>query len=103
VFVCLRELLKAVSTNVDEGADRIFASLKNTATREFFESRGFPGIWERFRRQYKTGTSLLNAFHRWFDGFVTLKYIHWLTEKEWPRQYLKDIPEANIFQDYNYK
>jgi hypothetical protein len=103
VFVSLRELLMAVSANVDKGADRIFADLKNPVTRKFLESRGFPGIWERFQRQYKTRASLLNAFHRWFDGFVTLKYIHLLTEKVWPRQYLKDIPEANIFQDYNHK
>jgi hypothetical protein len=99
VFVCLRELLTAVSTNADRGVDRIFTDLKNPVTREFLESRGFSAIWDRFQRQYKTRASLLNAFHRWFDGFVTLKYIHLLTEKVWPRQSLKDIPEANIFHD----
>ena len=99
VFVCLRELLTAVSTNADSGVDRIFADLKNPVTREFLESRGFSAIWDRFQRQYKTRASLLNAFHRWFDGFVTLKYIHSLTEKVWPRQSLKDIHEANIFRD----
>jgi hypothetical protein len=99
VFVCLRELLTAVSTNTDGGVDRIFADLKNPVTKEFLESRGFSAIWDRFQRQYKTRASLLNAFHRWFDGFVTLKYIHSLTEKVWPRQSLKDIHEANIFRD----
>ncbi len=100
VFVCLRELLTAVSTNADRGVDRIFADLKNPVTREFLESRGFSAIWDRFQRQYKTRASLLNAFHRWFAGFVTLKSIHLLTEKVWPRQSLKDIPEANIFRDH---
>lgn len=100
VFVCLRELLASVSAHPGEVADRIYASLKNPATTEFLERRGFPRIWERFRNQYKTNPAILTAFHRWFDGFVTLKYIHWLTEKEWPRVPLKDIPEADLFPGY---
>jgi hypothetical protein len=98
VFVCLRELLTAVSTHTDEGAPRIFADMKNLATREFLESRGFPDIWGRFQRQYKTRDALLDAFHRWFDGFVTLKYIHWLTEKEWPRRPLEEIYQADVYR-----
>jgi hypothetical protein len=98
VFVCLRELLTAVSTHTDEGAPRIFAELTNHSTREFLESRGFPGIWGRFQRQYKTRDALLAAFHRWFDGFVTLKYVHWLTEKEWPRRPLEEIYQADSYR-----
>jgi hypothetical protein len=98
VFVCLRELLAAVSTHTSAGYQRIFADLKNPATREFLEGRGFPEIWGRFQRQYKTKDALLAAFHRWFDGFVTLKYIHWLTEKEWPRQPLREIQEADFYR-----
>jgi hypothetical protein len=98
VFVCLRELLAAVSAHTDEGAPRIFAELTNHSTREFLESRGFPGIWGRFQRQYKTRDALLAAFHRWFDGFVTLKYIHWLTEKKWPRRPLEEIYQADSYR-----
>jgi hypothetical protein len=101
VFVCLRDLLMAVSTHVNEGADRIFTCLKNPDTREFLEGREFPVIWERFQRQYKTRDAVLAAFHRWFDGFVTLKYIHRLTEKNWPRVPLEDIPEANSIRYQN--
>jgi hypothetical protein len=97
VFVCVRELLATVSTHIGERADWIYASLKNPATTEFLERRGFPRVWERFRIQYKTNPAILAAFHRWFDGFVTLKYIHWLTEKKWPRVSFKDIPEAYLF------
>jgi hypothetical protein len=98
VFVCLRELLTAVSTYTDAGGDRIYAELKNSATREFLESRRFSDIWGRFRRQYKTKDALLAAFHRWFDGFVTLRYIHWLTEKEWPRRPLQEIYQADFYR-----
>lgn len=98
VFICLRNLLATVSTHIEMGADRIFSHLEHRLTKDFLESRGFPDIWERFRRQYKTNPAILAAFHRWFDGFVTLKYIHRLTEKEWPRVPLKDIPEANLYR-----
>jgi glycosyltransferase involved in cell wall biosynthesis len=101
VFICLRDLLTTVSTHVDEGADRIFTCLNNSDTKDFLESREFPVIWERFQRQYKTRDAILAAFHRWFDGFVTLKYIHRLTEKKWPRVPLKDIPEANSIRCQN--
>jgi hypothetical protein len=100
VFVYLRELLKAVSAYPDAGGDRIYAELTSPATREFLESRGFPDIWGRFQRQYKTKDAVMAAFHRWFDGFVTLKYIHWLTEKEWPRRPLEEIyqDQADIYR-----
>ena len=101
VFICLRNLLTAVSTHVDKGADIIFTCLNNSDTREFLESREFPVLWERFQRQYKTRDAILAAFHRWFDGFVTLKFIHRLTEKNWPRVPLEDIPEANFIRYQN--
>jgi glycosyltransferase involved in cell wall biosynthesis len=101
VFVCLRELLAAVSTHADEGAARIFAELTSPDTRGFLESRGFRDIWGRFQRQYKTRDALLAAFHRWFDGFVTLKYIHWLTEKQWPRRPLEEIYKADFYRSRN--
>ena len=97
VFVCLRELLTAVSTHPDNQSDRIYAELANHTTREFLESRGFTEIWGRFQLQYKTKDAMLAAFHRWFDGFVTLKYIHLLTEKEWPRRPLAEICQADFY------
>jgi len=96
VFVCLRELLTAVTTYADAGANRICAELTNQKTREFLESRGFPEIWGRFQQQYKARDALMASFHRWFDGFVTLKYIHWLTEKEWPRRHLRENPSGRF-------
>ena len=100
VFASLRELLTAVSAYADDGAERIVGGLNNFSTREFLEGRGFFVIWDRFQRQYKTKDSLVNAFHRWFDGFVTLKYIHFLTEKVWPRKSLKDNPGADFLRDH---
>jgi hypothetical protein len=89
VFVTLRKLLFAISTNLDGEAEEIYACINHPQTADFLERRGFSNIWTRFRQQYKGEKALLAAFHRWFDGFVTLKYIHWLTEHMWPRQRLE--------------
>ncbi|HUH66451.1 MAG TPA: hypothetical protein VLZ07_08460, partial [Syntrophales bacterium] len=91
VFTCLRELLSAVSQCVGEDAEGILAAIVEPSTREFLLSKNFPDIWNRFRRQYKTNDAILSAFHRWFDGFVTLKYIHFLSEKKWSRRPMREI------------
>lgn len=94
VFRCLRDLLTTISELSDKTATRIMAQCEHTATALFLERRGFPIVWERFQRQYHTKSALLKAFHRWFDGFVTLKYIHWLTETVWPRIPIHDVPDT---------
>lgn len=86
VFTVLEKLLSAVTSNLDKDAEYIYGCVNHPPTRDFLEERGFSQIWPRFRGQYRNGEILLAAFHRWFDGFVTLKYIHWLTEKVWPRR-----------------
>ena len=98
VFVCLRELLNAISDHIREDAEGLLCRIASPSTREFLNSRGFPDIWKRFQRQYKREDAVLAAFHRWFDGFVTLKYIHWLTEKEWPRRLLNEINHTDFYR-----
>ena len=91
VFAALRELLSAVSINLDKDAEHIYTCIHHPPTKDFLEGRDFSRVWTRFRQQYKGQEALLAAFHRWFDGFVTLKYIHTLTEREWPRQPLQPM------------
>jgi glycosyltransferase involved in cell wall biosynthesis len=94
VFDCLRDLLSSISVHPHKKADPILSCLRYPVTRDFLEHRKFPVIWERFQRQYKSADAVVSAFHRWFDGFVTLKYIHWLTENVWPRRPLEEIPAS---------
>lgn len=103
VFMALRDLITVVSAHPDKKANEIYALLEYSSTEEFLEMRRFSDIWHGFQRQYKTSDALLTAFHRWFDGFVTLKYIHWLTEKEWPRQPLEEISHANCHRSHKEK
>jgi len=91
VFIALRELLAVVSGNLDKDAEHIYACIQDPVSRDFLEGRSFSKVWTQFRRQYRDDKNLLSAFHRWFDGFVTLKYIHHLTEHAWPRQPLESV------------
>jgi hypothetical protein len=93
-FIALKDLLSTVTTNFDKDAEYIFACIHHSPTRDFLEERGFSQIWPRFRRQYRDREALLAAFHRWFDGFVTLKYIHRLTEQTYPRQPLERMRDV---------
>lgn len=77
-FIALQNLLDAVSKNHETDADYILNSLHLKEVVKFLENRDFRRIWNQFRKQYRTKDSLLSAFHRWFDGFVTLKFIRYM-------------------------
>jgi len=51
----------------------------------FLEENNFVEIWERIRKNNKNNAGLLKHFHIWFDGFKTLKLIHYLTEHKYPQ------------------
>ncbi|MCV6626347.1 MAG: glycosyltransferase family 2 protein [Cellvibrionaceae bacterium] len=44
--------------------------------------------WDTFcqhcQQQQLRGKALEQAFHTWFDGFKTLKFIHWQRDQHWP-------------------
>ncbi len=86
VYIALQKLLSAVSSNLDKETEYIYTCIDHSLTKDFLEERHFSQVWPRFQKQYREKEALLSAFHRWFDGFVTLKYIHRLTEQAWPRQ-----------------
>ena len=51
---------------------------------DFLEQRGFPQAWETIRKNAKDNRQLIAQFHRWFDGFETVKLIHYLREQGYP-------------------
>ena len=44
--------------------------------REFFEAERFFKVWSSIRRNTPRN-KLCNAFHTWFDGLKTLRFLHW--------------------------
>jgi len=62
------------------GAQKIHPTLAR-----FLGERDFPATWRRIRRHTRRADVLRRHFHGWFDGFQTLKLIHFLTDVVLPR------------------
>lgn len=50
----------------------------------FLGEAGLAQVWGQLRRQHRTSATFAAAFHRWFDGFKTLRLIHTLCAEELP-------------------
>lgn len=87
VFSLVKEWLGCVADN--SGTDS--ASLLSSAARinpvlhDFMEQAGFSDSWDNLRRNNREGTKLTAAFHGWFDSFRTMRLIHELSERAYPR------------------
>jgi hypothetical protein len=66
-------------------AGEALAEFADPLAREFLEERGFRTVWPKFQKQFATEAARRRAFGEWFDALATLKFIHFLTEKRWPR------------------
>ena len=51
----------------------------------YLEMNQFFGTWQRIRKNTGKVERLFPHFHFWFDGFKTLKLIHFLTDRGFPK------------------
>lgn len=51
----------------------------------FLELNRFQHVWQRIQRNHRDHDRLRKQFHVWFDGFKTMKLVHYLTENGFPR------------------
>jgi hypothetical protein len=51
----------------------------------YLEEVRFPAAWSGLRRNHRTPERLHRGFHDWFDGLKTMKLIHHLSAREFPR------------------
>jgi hypothetical protein len=79
-LVCVAGNSEADAFTLLNGADRISPVLH-----EFLELAGFSDAWKNLKRHNREGTKLQLAFHGWFDAFRTMRLIHVLSEKAYPR------------------
>jgi hypothetical protein len=86
-FVILRRWLELATSDPDRSGEEILAcaSALDARLAAFLAGRDFPGAWNRIRRNCRRPAFLRRQFHDWFDGFVTLKLIHYLTDNGLPR------------------
>ncbi len=103
--VCLR------STNCGADSLRSHAADISPALARFLDEQEFMAVWPRLQHNARDSSRLHDQFHRWFDGFKTLKLIHYLRERElpmcdmfeavtallkWTSRSVPDVPQSNM-------
>ena len=87
VFAIVEEWLKCVHEN--QGADSVdlmrSAGSISAVLQEFLEQAGFKNAWENLKNNNRDSTKLEAAFNGWFDSFRTMRLIHHLSDKAYPR------------------
>jgi glycosyl transferase family 2 len=61
------------------------AGLLSPYLAEFLTDAGFQAAWDNLRRHNADQGRLQSAFHGWFDAFRTMRLMHHLTERAFPR------------------
>ncbi len=86
IFSVLADLLLLMNDGMNREEDEILlrAQLIHPGLKCFLESAEFPLAWSKIRRVAKEKKSLAAHFHVWFDGFRTLKMIHYFTNEFYP-------------------
>lgn len=87
VFIILKKWLGMMKFSPDRqtGEIQTHAGEISPLLLSFLETNNFFEIWDRIRKNIKNSEGLLRHFHFWFDGFKTLKLIHFLTEHGFPQ------------------
>ncbi|MCD4748373.1 MAG: hypothetical protein K8R59_03275 [Thermoanaerobaculales bacterium] len=87
-FRVLGEWLAVVRDGLELSADDLLqrAEAIHQELREFLSERDFETVWPRLQRNASKSENLEAQFHRWFDGFKTLKLVHHLRDTVFPQQ-----------------
>jgi len=54
------------------------------ALSDFLDQAGFPRVWPGIKNTAPDAARSLAQFHRWFDGFKTIKLLHYLRDNGYP-------------------
>ena len=82
----LKDWLSIVADHIGCGADGLLERAGKVAPplRAFLEQAQFRRVWPRLEENSRNTEQLLAQFHRWFDGFRTIKLIHYLRDNAFP-------------------
>jgi hypothetical protein len=88
VFLILKRWLETMAGGGPQEARVILtgAARIHPLLGSFLELNRFQDVWPLIRRNHREPDALAKQFHVWFDGFKTLKLIHYLTEKGFPQR-----------------
>jgi hypothetical protein len=87
VFSIVGEWLECVAEHPEADAASLLSggALISPVLHEFLEQAGFSEAWENLRNNNRESTKLKAAFHGWFDAFRTMRLIHHLSDRAYPR------------------
>jgi hypothetical protein len=87
VFRIVGSWLECVKNSHSFGGEAVLdlAGQITPTLREFLEQAGFRESWDNLRHHTPAGDRLMTAFHGWFDAFKTMKLIHFLSNRDYPR------------------
>ncbi|OGU14525.1 MAG: hypothetical protein A2076_01515 [Geobacteraceae bacterium GWC2_53_11] len=75
----------AVASEADAAALLEGAAKISPVLHDVLEEAGFRDAWENFRKHHRERAKLSAAFHGWFDAFRTMRLIHELSDRAYPR------------------
>ena len=86
VFTIVRKWFEDMVNSPDHGGDLIFDRAKSIhpLLASFLDGAHFVDVWNRIRKNSRKSAFLRRQFHCWFDGFVTLKLVRYMTEHALP-------------------
>lgn len=87
VFSLVAEWLRCVAENgaADSTALMNSAARINPDLHDFLEQASFRASWDNLKKNNRDATKLTVAFHSWFDSFRTMRLIHELSDRTYPR------------------
>jgi hypothetical protein len=90
IFDMLKKVLECIKRNPVQCPAEILKELRqiHPAVVDFFNSQRFSASWEHIRSNSGNPAVLRRHFHIWFDGFRTLKLVHYLSDNVLPKQEL---------------
>lgn len=92
----LKEWLALVERHADADAEWLLKDAEgiDSALSEFLDEQEFRVVWRRLQEHARDTSALIRQFHRWFDGFKTLKLFHYLRDESYPdREMFEGIAE----------
>ena len=87
VFLVLKKWLALMKSSlaIDPEEILVLAGKIEPQLLSYLDMNHFPEAWQRIRKNTGKVERLLPHFHFWFDGFKTLKLIHFLTDRSFPK------------------
>ncbi len=87
VFSIVGEWLACVAVNSEADASELLSRATGISPvlHRFLEQAGFRDSWDNLKKNNRESEKLTTAFHCWFDAFRTMRLVHELSDRAYPR------------------